>query len=253
MPHKQAYPLPAKAPPGHPLFDIIAAAYRIFAYPKPDNVEVCTKCCMEAHIAADFFNPAIEELPLEYIQDWYSAAYDPKGITKGTWGYLLPRVMELLAAEQDISPVGIELSLNRFDTGNPDNWSGEEWSVLDEFQRMLTMHKLAYSSDPLDDVLCMFRLAGWSLTDLLDQIRSFPDADLAQRLWYDWCYGRAPGQESMWFTAFWRTPDKKTVHDFFVSPELYNRMETLALADGTTSELAAKASAVADLIEVSAY
>lgn len=85
-------PLKAKVAIGHPFFDIIEEAYRVFNYPKPRSTEVCRNCCMDSKIEADFFNPPIRQMPLGYIQDWYQAAYDPQaGVAKATWAYLLPR------------------------------------------------------------------------------------------------------------------------------------------------------------------
>lgn len=242
----------AKVLPDSPFFDLIEEAYRVFAYPKPTNIEVCTGCCMDADIEADFFNPAIRELPLHYIQDWYFAAYNPNGITKETWAYLLPRILEILAANEDVSNVGTEVSLNRFATGNPNNWSKQEWQILDNFQRMYLKYGIETANDFLDDAICMFSLARWSLDDLLDQIASVPDEILAQRFWRDWCKWPAPGNESVWITAFWENAEKSLVHNFYTSREMYHRMMALALADNTNADIAAKAIAVAKVMDASA-
>lgn len=249
---KQPLPIEAKVLPGHAFFDIIEEAYRVFAYPKPSSIEVCERCCMNADIEADFFNPPIRELPLEYVQDWYSAAYDPNGIAKETWAYLLPRILEILASNEDVSTAALEVSLARFDTGNPESWSSKEWKILDSFQRKFLVGKIGSGHDSLDDVICMFRLAGWPLENLLDQVALTPDETLAQRLWQDWCRGVVPGREGVWITAFWESPDNTTVFDFYTSQELYAKIVALALADDTEAELAAKASAVASVIEASA-
>ena len=252
MNRKQQKPLKAKVSPDHMFYDIIGDAYRVFAYPKPTSIEVCRGCCMDASIEADFFNPPIEELPLHYIQDWYFAAYEPKGVAKATWGYLLPRILEILAVGEDVSNVAKEVSLNRFDTGNPEKWSTEEWQVLDQFQRMFLQREIERQSDFLDDTICMLRLAGWSLQDLLDQVASTPDDKLAQRLWNDWCNNCVQGHESVWITAFWEDADRITVFDFYTSQSMRDRMEALALADDTEAALAAKASAIVSVIEASA-
>ncbi|MFA3918002.1 hypothetical protein [Ruegeria hyattellae] len=204
---------------------------------------------MEAEIEADFFGPPIEELPLHYVQDWYFAAYDPQGIAKATWGYLLPRILEILAVDEEVAAVGLEVSLNRFETGNPENWSPDEWQVLDRFQRAFLRREIERDTEYLDDTLCMFALAGWPLGDLLDQIAATPDATLVRRLWSDWCKGCRPGNESIWITAFWEHPGNITVYEFYTSTALYSRIEKLALAQDTAPELAEKAIAVASVIE----
>jgi len=156
---------------------------------------------------------------------------------------------KILAAGEDLSIPGIEVSLNRFGTGNPANWSKAEWRVLDNFQKMFLRQQIEQNRDNLDDTLCMFRLAGWPLEGLLDQVASAPGATLALRLWNDWCRWPAPGNESIWITAFWASPDNSTVLDFYTSRRLYEKIEALALADDTDGEVAAKASADASVIE----
>jgi len=236
----------------YPFAEIIEEAYRVFAYGKPGSIEVCRGCCMDARIEADFFNPPIRELPLSYLRDWYSAAYDPKGIAKETWAYLLPRILEFMARGDSVSNVGIEVSLNRFATGNRENWSTDEWSILDRFQRLYLSWKVDRHTDFLDDAVCMFSLAGWNVADLFDQVAAIPDAKLAQRLWLDWCSWPAPGREGIRMTAFWQPPDNAVAFRFYTSRSLYERMEALVLAEDTNTGLAAKASAVASVIESNA-
>lgn len=251
MTRQPVAPLEAKLVPGHPFFDLIDEAYRVFAYRKPTNPEVCA-CCMDAGIRANFFNLPVRELPLGYVRDWYFAAYEPTGVAKATWGYLLPRLLEILASGEDVSAMGLEVSLNRFDTGNPDNWSKAEWSILDRFQRRYLRQHAEQENDFLDDAICMFRLAGWPLTDLLDQVASFPDDILARRLWHDWIPRGPRGYPSVWITTFWQHDDGTAAFDFYTSRAMYGRMEALALADDVDAALAAKAAAVAELIEISA-
>ena len=249
MVSRSSQSLKGKVAKGHPFFEIIEEAYRVFKYPTPASIEVCQKCCMDAKIEADFFNPPIHELPLEYVRDWYFAAYDPAtGVAKATWAYLLPRLLEILASGEDVADVGFEVSLSRFDTGNPKNWSQAEWSVLDRFRRKLLQHRIEDTKDLLDDVICMFRLAGWPLNDLTAQVEAASSEVLALRLWNDWCSWQAPGRESIWVTAFWNSPDNSNILVFYTSDGLYEKMASLALNDDTEPELAAKASAVASIM-----
>ncbi len=249
MNHRQPNAIEAKLTPDSPLFDIVEKAYRVFAYPKPKSTGVCKHCCMYPEIEKDFFNPAIRELPLRYVRDWYSAAYDPKGVPKETWAYLLPRLLEILAAGEGVSDTAIEVSLSRFETGNRQNWSQEEWEVLDNFQRTYLRHRIEQGDDPLDDILCMFSLAGWELRGMLNQVSSTSDKVLVQRLWNDWCRGCIPGREDIWVTAFWEGRGNSGAHGFYTSKVLYDRIAALALADDTDADLAAKAAAVAMVIE----
>lgn len=252
MPHELSIPATAKVLPGQPFFDLIEEAYQVFSVPKPRSTEVCEACCMDPQIAADFFKPSIADLPLNYIRDWYNAAYDPNGIAKETWTYLLPRIFEILASGEEVSPIGVEISLNRFETGNPANWASREWDVIDRFQRAYLSHKIGDSRGFIDDEICMFRLAGWPLDGILSQVSTAPDATLATRLWHDWCDGRLPGGGNVWISCFWEDSEGTQAFDFYTSRAMYDRMEALALSDDTAPDLAAKASAVADVIAIHA-
>ncbi|MEM1078700.1 MAG: hypothetical protein AAGI09_09260 [Pseudomonadota bacterium] len=125
----------AKLGSEHPLYDVVAEAYRVFTYPTPQSVEVCQSCCMDPAIEAGFLEIAIEDLPLRHLSDWFSAAYDPRGVSKSIWGYLLPRILEALAYGEEVSFVGLEVSLSRFQTGRKENWNEAEWRVLDAFRK----------------------------------------------------------------------------------------------------------------------
>lgn len=234
---------------GNPLFDLVDEAYRVFSYPKPSTLDVCRNCCMDARVEADFFHPSIRDLPQSYVRDWFWADCGPSGVSRATWGYLLPRILEILASGNCVASVGLEVSLRRFDTGNPDNWSKSEWRILDDFQRRFLSLQIAQGTYPLDNVLCMFRLGGWPLADLLDQVAAVPAASLARRLWRDWCKDHAMGREAVWVTSFWESGDNALVHAFYTSSCLHERMEALVLADETDPDLVAQASAVACVIE----
>lgn len=244
MTRKTIKPLRGKLPPDHPFADIIAEAYRVFAVPTPSDTGVCKGCCMEPEIEADFFAPPIDEMPLHYLSDWYFAACNPP-LAQNIWRYLLPRVLEVLASGEELASVGLEVSLNRFATGDASLWRAEEWSVLDEFQRVYLRRALNTRGDYLDDVLCMFGIAGWPLQDLFDQLLDMPTDRLIERLWHDWCQGHA----SIWLTAFWEGGGNEAAYAFYTSPALYQRISTLALDPGTEAVLAEKALAVAALIE----
>jgi hypothetical protein len=246
MARKHRKPLKAKIAPDHPFFDIIEDAYRVFAGAKPTDIGVCQGCCMEPEIEADFFAPPIRELPLHYLQDWFFAAYDPEtGVPKETWRHLLPRILEVLAVDEEPATVGLEVSLNRYRTGVRDNWTAEEWDVLDRFQRAYLRRELRRERDYLDDTLCMFGIAGWPLADLFQQVAAAPDAVLVNRFHHDWCIGRP----SIWITAFWEEGGNSEAFAFYTSDALYERVLAVALSDETSPELAERALAVASVIE----
>ena len=243
MPRKQIKPLKGKITTNSPFFDVIQDAYAVFDYDKPSATGVCVQCCMEPEIEERFFRPDIAEMPLHYVRDWFFAACNP-GLSKRIWGYLLPRVLELLACDQEPASVGLEVTLSRFPTGNRQQWSEAEWEVLDRFQRLYLVQSMNSRRDYLDDVLCMFGNAGWPLEDLFSQITDLPDEMIVGRLWSDWCIGRP----SVWITAFWEGGGNTAAFSFYTSKAMRDRMERIALDEVTDLELAEKAMEVASVI-----
>lgn len=234
-------------PPGHPFYDLIEESYRVFARPKPQDVDVCTECCMSKAMAADFFRPDIAELPLEYLTEWFGAACATEGVRQDIWTYLLPRTLEVLAAGVEPNYVGVEISLSRFDTGNPAHWSHEQWNVLDRFQRQF-LQTVTSRYHSLDDTLCMFRLGGWQLSDLLAQVLAMPEDEIVGRLWQDWCDGY-DAYGCVWKSAFWKKDDEASVSAFYKSDALRDRIEAIALCDSIPTALAKKASDLFSVIE----
>lgn len=238
----------AKLDADDPMFAVIQEAYRVFAGPRPISMDVC-ECCTDPQIQSQLLRLPVAEIPTDYIRDWYSGAYDPGGVSKRTWSHLLPRILEILAAGEEVSGIGLEVSLNRFDTGSEDNWTPQQWRVIDRFQRDFVVWAAKNSRYDLDDVLCMFRLGGWPLDTLLDQVTALPTELLVERFWLDWCGNHGVGLESIWTTAFWEGSDGTTVSDFYTSADLHSRVAELALAENTAPDIRTKAIAVAAVIE----
>ena len=240
----------AKLGPDHLFHDLIAEAYDVFDGPRPTRLGVCEGCCMEPEIEADFFSHAARDLPLPYVRDWFFAAADPE-VPKATWRFLLPRVLEILAwGEDDPSSVGIEVSLSRFPTGDRDQWTGAQWSVLERFAAMFLDAQKTNSTDYLDDVLCMFGLARFDLDPLLARLDGWSETELATKLHRDWHLPYGGG--SIWITAFWEAPLNTRVFEWYTSRRLYDRMEAYGLHDDTPRDIAERALAVADTIRANA-
>lgn len=250
---KSASVAPVRLTPDHSFFPIVEAAYEAFKSPVPSETGVCVRCCMDPQIEADFFNPPIRDLPLHYLQDWYSGAYDPhKEVPRSTWIYLLPRILEFLALGEDLAWVGEEVIFHRYRTGDPERWDAGQWEVLDTFRWLYLDRAIAGGGLPgyLDDSLCMLAAGGWAMEDLLAQLDQADDGVLAERLYRDWC--PVPHKTGkIWITAFWESPNRSRAYAYYTSQALYDRMEALALSDDTDTQLAGKASAVAGVIEAS--
>lgn len=229
-----------------PFYGIIEDAYRAFDYPKPMQTGVCT-CCMDSRIEKDFYNPDIRGLPLKYVQNWYQGAYEFP-LPKSIWGYLLPRILEILAAGEDVSTVSLEISLSRFPTGDQSMWSKNEWAVIDQFQRLYLTEaiKQTGTGDFLDDILCMFAIAKWPLEDLHKQVMEIEEEFLVQKLWSDWCQFEDP---SIWQTPFWDKENENKALMFYTSRQLYERLVSYGVDNNTPAHLSEKALNVAEVIE----
>ena len=237
---KQSKTSTGKIEKDHPFYSLIQRAYHVFKQ-APTEHGVCN-CCMYPEIRNDFFNHDQENLPFDYLRDWFFAAADIP-LNKSSWRFVLPRTLETLASGQDPSSTGIEVSLNRFETGNPENWSSQEWAILDEFQRLyLDQANLIYD-DFLDDVICMFATAGWKAENLFTQILEWPTEKIVNKFWHDWCNCRNP---SIWITAFW--DDESIPMKFYTSKQLIDRISNYALDENTPMELSNKAAEVSDLM-----
>ena len=239
----------AKLAPDHPFYGIIQEAYAAFSDLKPPSLGVCRNCCMYPEVEADFLNPDRAELPLAYIQDWFFAAAEIP-MPKAPWVYLLPRILEILAADEEAATVGIEVTLSRFPTGDPDLWNDRQNAVLARFATAFLDAQKTNTEDYLDDILCMFGLARFDLAALLAQLDGWTDEELAIKLHQDWAHPYGGG--SIWITAFWESPLNSQAFAWYTSRALYDRMEAFGLDDATPRDLADRALRVADIIRENA-
>ncbi len=231
----------------HNLYEIISDAYRVFRCPKPITLGVCN-CCMNSKIEKDFFRPKVDELPIEYIREWFKGSI-ADDFSQSVWTYILPRVLEILALGKEPSFIGIEVSLNRFPTGNRSHWKSDQWSVLERFQ----FEYLKSGSFPdgvmLDDIICMFAEASFPIDSLIKSLETWSDEMLVQRLWADWCEWTISNE--IWLTAFWEESNVDKIWAWYTSQSLYDRISSFGLSNEANEDISAKALEVADVIELS--
>lgn len=215
----------------------IDEAWRAFDIPAPATTGVCQNCCMDPAIEADFLKRPARELPLEYVRDWYFAAFaDDIGHNHVAW--FLPRVMQLLADGQEVASVGDEVAFTRLPrTGFPDRWPERQVAAIDRFALAYLEAKLA--ADPpmgwgdLDRLLCMFGEGGIDIVPLLRRLDAQPDGDLALLLYRSWFHAESG---SIPFDAFWsREPARSQAWDWYTSAALLRRMEQAAMAGDETA------------------
>lgn len=241
--------------------ECIASAYQAFQADTPSSLEVCRHCCMEPEIEDTFFDHPIHQLPLAYVRDWFFAASDSPTVSVQLSRYLLPRVMELLAQEQEVAMVGTEVSLTRFATGDTDRWSAAENAVIMNFvrlylERFRPSKTKTLPEDAVDDVLCMLSSAGHDMNEFLEHLWNWSDEDLFALLARDWDGGY--GRPSIWSTAFWEPNDWNhpkhsdnagKVAKWYRSGEMGTRAKQALQQPGQTSELTRNAGMVLAAIE----
>jgi hypothetical protein len=210
----------------------IDEAWRVFDIPAPATTGVCEHCCMDPQIEADFLKRPARELPLDYVRDWYFAAFTD-AISHNHVAWFLPRVMELLADGQDVASVGNEVAFSRLPrTGFPDRWPERQVAAINRFAMAYLNMKLDATPSmdwaDLDYLLCMFGEGDIDIGPLLNRLDALPDCDLADLLYRTWFYAESG---SIPFDAFWsREPAKSLVWSWYTSTALMDRMERAALA-----------------------
>lgn len=231
----------AKLQAGDPFYDLVEEAYEAFETPAPADIGTCGPCCMDQEVYDKFFTPSIRELPFHYLEDWFFSApciQFPKDI----WIYLLPRILEVMAAGETPNANGIELSLNRFPTGDPKHWTSRQWQILESFRGKFLYEFGALRAEhfhKLDDIICTFAIASWNLDSLFAQVEAWSDEILIDSLWTDWCAYPNP---SLSLAAFWESPLREAAWEWYTSPKLVKRVE--AAERQLPASLASKAAAI---------
>lgn len=229
---------------------VIQDAWRVMDGPLPASHQACTACCMSPENHALFFRVPRRDLPVTVLDDWYGAAFDAPA-TPELRRYLLPRVFELMAQGVSLG-LGTELMLQRFDTGIAELWTREEREVITRFTRLFLDAQAAPDSPwgALDDVLCMFALAGHAMDPLLAQIWGWPDAALVTKLHADWC--RPAGGIWLWHTAFWNNDRpglaeaEARVLAWYRDPRLRERCFDICFDDSQPEAIQTRAGALYD-------
>ena len=174
----------------------------------------------------------MRSLPLPLVRQWMDAA-TASDFPADIWLHLLPRILELLAAGEDPTFVGIEVSLRR---GRGMAMRADQRAVLGRFQAAHLAKVAATRPPDFDATLCMFVLGGWDPDDLAAQLAALPDAVFVPALHEAWC---GPMGEPLW-TAFWEESGRTRMRAFFTSAAVFDRLLRIGVEDGPLATLAAE-------------
>lgn len=159
--------------------DIIKDAYVLFShYSVPTHFEVCTYCCMAIEEEIALRTLPLAFLPKELIYSYNDSAKG-KLDSKDEVAYLLPRILELIAHNEEIRH-STELTLDWLAQVPSEQWSQQEKTLLQQFA--LQYVKDAFTQVPhsrivteLDEILIMFNRGGINIQPILDHIAQCTD------------------------------------------------------------------------------
>lgn len=162
-----------------PMQQIITKAYNIFgAYSAPAHFNLCTLCCVSLAEEQALRTLPLSQLPRQLIYTYNDSA-KPTHCNKSEVAYLLPRILELIALDEEIMHSS-ELNLTWFSKIPYTLWTSAEKQILDDFALQYLIDQFKQTAQQqhilfIEDILVMFGSTGISLTPLLTYIAQTPD------------------------------------------------------------------------------
>lgn len=227
------------------LAQIVDRAYEVFKRPAPNNLGVCTACCMNFKDESALLTLPLPETPVRLIVEWIEAAFTSAIFPEEVTAYLAPRLLDALMREEIVA-IETELVLERGLYGDCSRWSGEQAEVLDDFRfhYLDAFRKDEERANDLDDVLCMFARALWPMQESLEQLETWSDTELVNRMWRSLC-GKAYSMSPFWHGApvseDFVEAQRNQVLNWYQSPKLRERVETVFLEVPENSEFWSRA------------
>ena len=161
--------------------------YERFRAPTPRSLAVCTFCCMKPEVERRILSRMPRDIPLDEIQEWYGAAFGADDSADAV-RWLLPRILELLAAGNLLRRGGNEVVFDRIAlSGYPNGWSDAEAAFLERFCATLAAAVVMKPEslpelESLDECLCMIALGGIAMSPVLAALDQCPVSAVARAL-----------------------------------------------------------------------
>lgn len=156
------------------MLTLVEHAYRLFQrYKTPEHFNLCMPCCVNVEEEKSLRTIPVSTMPRKLI--WlFNTNLLSKQNNKSEIAYLLPRILELVALNEEIHFCK-ELSLKCIATIPYELWLPEEQQLLNDFAIQYLNDQFVQTEQKqqilaLDKILIMFGLAGINLLPLLDYI-----------------------------------------------------------------------------------
>ena len=153
------------------LKELIDKAYKEFSkYSANLPLDVCTDCCMTVEDATKLASISVATIPQELLSNYNDSA-KPEKTSINEVKHFLPRYLELIS-EFNFPTHSTELSFSRFIPFDKNEWTKNEFEILQNFQveyfkHCLNTYPLPSFGDKIDSIIIMFWRSGIGINKLL--------------------------------------------------------------------------------------
>lgn len=222
---------------------LVDEAYLLFVAPAPKSLAVCTACCMSPDVELAILRAKQRDIPLAHLQDWYNAAsQDP--VPDDVCTYLLPRVLDGLSRQEDVTGFYVERALDRFRSYLVKCRDRDAADFLTRFLAVYVDGVLGHRALELVRLQALLLRGGWTQSDLASLLESIAIDKIIDGLWRDW--GEAQQNSTAALTTY--LPDEVDPLDIFRAAEFRKRIECYILAPDTSEAEIEKADRVLDVL-----
>ncbi len=173
---------------------IVEDAYRVFErYTCRGTLVVChCSCCMTEEVEAELVRTPLRQIPSDLLAEYTNSAHGwDDDMILADMRYFLPRYLDLMAADDVPSQLGLAQCLNQLGHAHwREKWPADEVDILDRFFDALIVQYIDDLTliewpvgwrllNDVRDVLCLTVLAGGDLNRVLKALDAAPDPQAA--------------------------------------------------------------------------